>query len=64
MDNTSGTPGIIDNETLDMIIMLLKANPLIKLREIKEKVQEIWPTKINFSENLSEVWKIERCEKL
>ena len=31
--------------------MLLEANPLIKLREIKEKVREIWPTKIHFSEN-------------
>ena len=44
-----GRRNIIDNETLDLIIMLLEANPLIKLREIKEKVREIWPTKIRFS---------------
>ncbi|KAG7159526.1 putative DDE superfamily endonuclease domain-containing protein 44 [Homarus americanus] len=41
---------IIDNETLDLIVMLLEANPMMTLREIKEEVMDIFPTKPHFSE--------------
>ncbi|KAG7165130.1 putative DDE superfamily endonuclease domain-containing protein 15 [Homarus americanus] len=48
--HAGGRHKIIDNETLDLIVMLLEANPMMTLREIKEEVMDIFPTKPHFSE--------------
>ncbi|KAG7159351.1 putative DDE superfamily endonuclease domain-containing protein 39 [Homarus americanus] len=48
--HTGGRHKIIDNETLDLIVMLLEASPMMTLREIKEEVMDIFPTKPHFSE--------------
>ncbi|KAG7165901.1 putative DDE superfamily endonuclease domain-containing protein 21 [Homarus americanus] len=46
--HAGGRHKIIDNETLDLIVMLLEANPMMTLREIKEEVMDIFPTKPHF----------------
>ncbi|KAG7170127.1 putative DDE superfamily endonuclease domain-containing protein 48 [Homarus americanus] len=48
--HAGGRHKIIDNETLDLIVMLLEVNPMMTLREIKEEVMDIFPTKPHFSE--------------
>ena len=46
-----GRANHIANETLHLIIFLMEANPLIKLREIKVIVRELWLEKQHFAEN-------------
>lgn len=48
--HSGGRPKLIDNETLDLIVMLIEANPLISLKEMKEEVRQVWPAKPYFSE--------------
>ena len=45
-----GRQKIIDNETLDFISLLLEATPQQPLRQIKQTIREIWPTKPHFNE--------------
>ena len=41
---------VIDNETIDFLVLLLEANPDLTLRCMKETVREIWPGKPHFNE--------------
>jgi len=47
--HAGGRRKVIDNEPLDLIVMVLEANNMMTLREIKEKVTEIFPPKPHFS---------------
>ena len=47
--HAGGRPKVIDNETMDLIVMLIEGNPLMTLKEIKEEVMEIFPRKPVFS---------------
>lgn len=44
-----GRPKSLDNETLDLIVLLLEANPEITLRRLLEEVRALWPLKPAFS---------------
>ncbi|KAG7170623.1 uncharacterized protein LOC121864144 isoform X3 [Homarus americanus] len=48
--HAGGRHKIIDNETLDLTVMLLEANPMMTLTEIKEVVMDKFPIKPHFSE--------------
>ena len=43
---------VIDNETIDFLVLLVEANPdlILALRCMKETVREIWPGKPHFNE--------------
>lgn len=47
--HAGGRRRIIDNETLDFIVMLIEADPLLTLGQIRDTVGQIWPTKPGFS---------------
>ena len=47
--HAGGRPKIIDNETLDFIVMLIEADPLLTLIQVKILVRQIWPAKPEFS---------------
>ena len=51
ISQAGGRANRIDNKTLNFIILLIEANPLIKLREIKLIVRDLWPEKPHFNEN-------------
>ena len=44
-----GRSSLIDNETVDFIIMLIEDNPLYTLRSLVSEVREVFPTKPFFS---------------
>ena len=44
-----GRSSVIDNETIDLIVLLIEANPLITLRSMVAEVREVWPEKTHFS---------------
>ena len=44
-----GRPKSVDNETLDLIVLLLEADPLMTIRRILEEVRALWPHKPIFS---------------
>ena len=45
-----GRPRVIDDETLDFLVLLIEADPCITLRQMKLTVRDIWPTKTHFNE--------------
>ena len=44
-----GRSSVIDNETIDLIVLLIEENPLITLRSMVAEVREVWPEKTHFS---------------
>ena len=50
IEHRGGRRCIIDDETIDFLVLLLEANPDLTLREMKDTVREIWSGKPHFSE--------------
>lgn len=49
VSRAGGRPKSLDNETLDLIVLLLEADPLMTIRRIIEEVRALWPRKPIFS---------------
>ena len=44
-----GRPKAVDNETLDLVILLLEAKPLLTLKQLVDEVRTMWPRKAHFT---------------
>ena len=50
LSHGGGRQNIIDDETMDFLVLLLGSNCLLTLKELKDTVRSVWPEKPHFSE--------------
>ena len=48
--HAGGRPRVISNETLDLTVMLIEANPLITLKNLNEEIGAVSPLKPRFDD--------------